>query len=459
MLTHLSHSFMKYRWLNLINQLLGLILLSEWIVLFNIHFFNPENFLQRVEIIKNMSSFNFLNSFYFMVVSNAPWISYMACVALLIVSALMILRLYRWVINWCGVVISFIYVSSHLTYPGTWLFQYASPFIFMVIIALSTHHDKRLSTFKEKVLGFHTVVLLPNWLNIFVGLVYSAFIFYFLIVSESAGMASQKVGIETGIFFFILFVVSEIINKYRLTQNDLTEEHDRYIEWMNYHWLDYILMAIGIMIICQVIMDEQLNWFTKTGYQDLISVYAQSTDSPLFIRHFLTWASSQSVWLAPVQQAIESFLAIAAVLLVYRLPVALGIFGLCLMLTFSEFGVPATWPPTAHAELTWTWELLNITLVVGVVTLYQLSVWLSASTTVERVLGEGVFSNLSYSKSMFINFLMSLTLCVYILLTHSLKLLNHSFAIQAGLACFLFLSITVAIDRLRKKSNHPELLN
>jgi hypothetical protein len=452
-----SNRLVKYPWLNLVNQLLGLILFSEWIVLMNLSFFSPDPFVKRIQAIMAASSYNFLNNIYYQIASHLSWLSYIASVFLLVVSVLMILRIYRLVVNWCGVAIAFIYVSAHVTYPGTWLFEYAAPFVFMVILALSTHYDRKLPTLKSKVLGFHCLDIMPSGLAIIVGLVYSLCVFYFLVVSESAGHASQVVGLETSIAFFILFVIAEVLNRYRLSQSEYNQQHEQYLAWMNYHWLDYLLMSLGIILICQVVMDQQLNWFSASGYHDLINVYAQSSDSPLFVRHFLSWASMQSTWLAPVQQAIEFFLAIGAVLLVYRFPVALGIFGLCAMLAFSEFGVPSTWPPTASSGVTWTWELLSITLVAGIIALYQMTIWFYADNASQRIMGEGMFSNLSFWEGILIAFFISISVSIYILLTHSLKALNHAFAIQSGLSCFLFLSLPVAIDRVRKKSDNESL--
>lgn len=448
-----SKNLLKYPWLSLINQLMGLILFSEWVVLMNLNFFSPASFVARIDKITSASGFNFLNSLYLWLATHASWLGYLAGIFMLVVSVLMIVRIYRWVINWCGVAIAFVYVSAHLTYPGTWLFEYAAPFVFMFILALATHRDRSLSSSKAKAMGFHCVDVMPSGLNIVVALVLSLCVFYFTVVSMAAGHASQTVGAETSIGFFVLFIIAEILNRYRLSSEAFSQQDDRFHAWMNYQWLDYLLMSIGLMLICQVVMDQQLSWFTEKGYHNLINVYAQSSDSPLFIRHFLAWAATQSSWMAPVQQAVESFLAIGAVLLIYRFPVALGIFGLCGLLAFSEFGVPSTWPPTAGSEVTWTWELLSITLVAGIVALYQSSVWLNAENSAERVMGEGIFSNLSFLESMLIVFFISVMISIYILLTGSLKVLNHAFAIQSGLSCFLYLSMTVAIDRLRKRSD------
>jgi|GEM_PF-3509762 len=450
----ISERLIKYPWLNLINQLLGLIILSEWIVLTNLGFFSPSSFVARIQVIKQASQFNFFNGLVCHVVTHLPWLGYLVSIFMLVVSAMMILRLYRYIINWCGVAIALVYTLAHLTYPGTWLFEFAAPLIFMVIIALATHHGRHLKTHKSKAVGFYYIDIMPTGLTIIIALVYSLSVFYFLVVSESAGHASQKVGFETGVAFFVLFIISEVINRYRLTQADLSRQSQRYLAWMNYHWLDYLLMSIGIILICQVVMDQQLNWFSSRGYHNLVNVYATSSDSPLFVRHFLAWASMQSTWMAPVQQAIEFFLAIGAVLLLYRFPVALGIFGLCALLTFSEFGVPSTWPPSSHADMTWTWELLSITLVAGIIAIYQFMVWLYARDASERVMGEGVFSNLSFWEGILVVFFISVSVSIYILLTHSLKALNHAFAIQSGLSCLLFLSLTVGIDRSRKKTDN-----
>lgn len=441
----------RYRWVGLINQMLGLVYFSEWFVLLNNGFFSPHGFLARINEITVKSHVNYFNSMVLFVVSHVPQLSYIACIIMFVIPTLMILRIYRYPVNCIGSVIAVVYVLAHLTYPGTWLFEYFSPCLFLFITTYASYEEHKVMQPHSRIMGLHKPSLLLSCILMLIGVLISAVIYYFLWVSDAGGVHVHQVALEVSISFLILFILSEVLNRSRMTLEDDSKQIQPLLSFIHYHTLDYMLLSIGLILICQVVMDQQLKWFTTLGYKNLINVYATFSHTPLFIRHFLQWSSAQAAWMSPLQHAVESALAAGCVLLLYRLPVSLGVFGLCALLAFSEFGVPATWPPVPHGETTWTWELLNITFVAGVIALYHGIILVTFEDKSDFFSGEGVFSNLSLWKSLSIIVAISVFIAGYILLTHSLKMLNHPYAIESSICCFLYLCFTLAIDQLRTK--------
>ena len=441
--------FSPLPWIKAINQFLGLILVSEWIRLFMAGFFSTYGFTARVSHIFKATPHNILNQ---ALLHHMPTLSSLnllvACI-ILIVGVAALLGLLQWIVNWFVFGIFMVYTLTHLGYPGTWLFEYAAPCLFSLMIAFATSQNWRIHSIKGKIFSLHITPTLPIYARVFIAFLLSLLTMYLISASKNSNDLSQLAGLLSASVLFISYLLSDYFNHHYADKSDLTTQSVFYQTWIQCHWIDYLYMTIGIILVCQVDMDTYLNWFSVAGYKALIDSYLQHSNAPHMMKLFLSFSENASQTLAPLQNAIENFLAIAAVLLLYRLPVCLGIFGLCTLLTLSELGAPATWPIVAGSELTWTWELSSITVIAGMITLYQATQYLKAETFTKLSLGPKAWGNIKWYYALMIALCISVSIAYLIHASGSLKDLNDLFMIKSSCTCFLYLCLTIAIDRER----------
>ena len=443
--------FLHYPWMVLINQLMGLILLSEWWTLLFKGVFTPTGLVSHLQSLLSQSHNNIFLHTALQWALQFPGLSYTVAAVILLTATLMLVGIYRFLANWVATFIFLLYVLCHLNHPGTWLFEYVSPFVFSLLLALATGKDVFCRSKRIVAFGFYMPKLMHSALSFLIVTLFSACILFCMVFSNNIKTHSGIVAIATMLSFFTLYLLSLWLNRFRGTAEQLQQQPQTYRNWLSLCWLDYCLVYIGVVLLCQVDMDNYLQWFTTHGYQNLASIYAQLTHSPDVIKLLLSATAQQAAWLAPVQFAAEQFFAIAALLLVFRFPVVVGMFGLFLVLTLAEFGVPATWPPTKTADVTWTWELLNITLVLAVIACYQFAYFMHFPSLKRRILGDPLLPGVSWLVATSIAAFVALSVVCLIYFSHTLKLLNHPFMIKSGLSTFLFLCLTFGIDTLRKR--------
>lgn len=147
----------------------------------------------------------------------------------------------------------------------------------------------------------------------------------------------------------------------------------------------------------------------------------------------------------PIQLVVESICALSLVILVLRAPfmiIATLLFGL---LTYVEFGVPATWPPAVPPIPTWTWELL-FTLVVSIIlSLYHTGIMLRAKNAKERFLGIPIFKEAKFYFRFSIACVAGLLLTLIVTLSGTLGKFNPLAAIES-LTLFFYIIILSVID-------------
>ena len=104
--------FLRYPWMYVINQIMGLILLNEWFTLYSNRFFTVTGFINRVSDIHAKSTFNIFNNLFLWLAQHFHFLPSLIALLLLTTACLMVLNIFRSIVNWVAVVIFSIYVLS-----------------------------------------------------------------------------------------------------------------------------------------------------------------------------------------------------------------------------------------------------------------------------------------------------------------------------------------------------------
>ncbi len=222
--------------------------------------------------------------------------------------------------------------------------------------------------------------------------------------------------------------------------------HPIYAKLLHFPWLELLTVLIGAMLVFQIYEDYLLHWFTITGYQQLIDVYGKYSHSLPFFRTFIEFLGTKAEIIMPIQLVVESICALSLVILVLRAPFMIIATLLFWLLTYVEFGVPATWPLAVPPIPTWTWELL-FTLVVSIIlSLYHTGIMLRAKNAKERFLGIPIFKEAKFYFRFSIACFSGLLLTLIVTLSGTLGKFNPLAAIESGLTLFFYIIILSVID-------------
>ena len=168
--------------------------------------------------------------------------------------------------------------------------------------------------------------------------------------------------IGAAIALCLALLLAEVVTLYQsrgLMARLLTISHNR-----DYGFVVAISNWLGMMLLFQVIGDQMLGWYSIKGYSAVIHTYYTYDNAPTFFKDFLRWSEQYANILLPIQFTFELIASISLITLLFRFPLTLLAALFFAILSFSELGVPATWPATAQSPLTWIWELWLTTFII-----------------------------------------------------------------------------------------------
>ncbi|AIT62934.1 hypothetical protein [Coxiella burnetii] len=445
------------RWMDILAFLIGAVLLNEFFSLWDAHFFTPSGMSQRLTFLATHNNFVVLKNLLRLVAHGAAILGPLTAIILFLTAAAIILFIMRGFMLFTATLIFFFYYLSHLGVPGIWTFEYLLPFLYSGCVWLSFLPDRALLQRKNKRIQFFGFKVFENKqvsVNVILILVASLLLWYVNYLSNNLNQLSNLVGIKTAITFAILGIISLLMDKLRY-KNQGRHDYDNsafrtthpiYAKLLHFPWLELLTVLIGAMLVFQIYEDYLLHWFTITGYQQLIDVYGKYSHSLPFFRTFIEFLGTKAEIIMPIQLVVESICALSLVILVLRAPfmiIATLLFGL---LTYVEFGVPATWPPAVPPIPTWTWELL-FTLVVSIIlSLYHTGIMLRAKNAKERFLGIPIFKEAKFYFRFSIACFSGLLLTLIVTLSGTLGKFNPLAAIESGLTLFFYIIILSVID-------------
>ncbi len=438
-LTQLVHSVKSaqrhYYWLDIISIVLGCVLLTEFFHLLNRDFFNSVGFAARLDHLVAGNSIGGWDFLLTELARHAAFFAPLSAVLLALGSLLMILLIVKRVARWLTVVVFLFYYLSHLHYPGTWLFEYLMPLLIALCIAIASS------------VPFTPAKLWPRprlWLQILIIAAVSCLLWYSVFLSEKKNHMIHHSAFYSAISFAVLLVILIFLDRFR-SRREVQEYHLRH-PLIPIPWMDILTIIIGAMLVFQIYEDYLLKWFTLTGYKSLTEIYQTYTSAPRWMADFVKLAGTHAPFLMPIQVALESVCALMLVILVLRVPFTILAFLLFATLSFIEFGVPATWPASSEAPLTWTWELLFTTTVTFCLVVFNLQ-RLRITKPEERFkLGTGVFGHTRFITRIIIAMLGGIILSALVVISGTLKEFNHVLAIESGLTLFFYLLLLSVID-------------
>ena len=275
--------------------------------------------------------------------------------------------------------------------PGIWIFEFLFPALFATFVfGMTISNNRWLENDRNRFIGEKLFGQTSHWLRIGIIVIASAFLWYCIFLAGNAAEFNTWVAWQSAGLFCAIMCLSAWLDKYRKPIKFTA------ISSQNQVWVNLMIISIGAMLCIQVFADQRVGWFTIRGYQSLAHSYATTTSSPLWFRHFLEWVGQHANVAMPIQAALEPLVAVLLSALIFRGIALLMATGLCLVLTFAEFGVYATYPGGPGTPLTNTWELLFITICAGFLTLQQLGLMWQATSWRERILGKKVFGQLHF---------------------------------------------------------------
>lgn len=207
-------------------------------------------------------------------------------------------------------------------------------------------------------------------------------------MAESGGPGdSTQVSIVSAIALGILLIVTGLMDGQR--HEGLVTPGGAIGRLTHVPWEAIMIVGIGGMMTIQVFADVEVGWFDTSGYEGLVSSYAEDTGAPGIWSSFLNFVADNAEFFMPLQAVAEFACAFFLVTLLARTLALLATFGFFFTLMFSEFGVSAT--IEAGSETTWEWEMRFLTGVIFMLAVAHLARALQQTTWKDRILGDRCF--------------------------------------------------------------------
>lgn len=423
-------------WLNIINMLLGAVLLSLYFKLNAANFFSTfELQLSTAEIVNSNYSFAWWNKLLvYTAVHSTPLLLQIMQFTLLVTALGLLLGVLNEI---CLVSASIIFLILFLSKQGmntTWTFEYFMP---LSVCCLATYGSWRslLDNFSVRKLCMGSEKFKNSALVLHIIVIILCTVLYYGAHHISTQLAIKQLSILTTIF------CATLLGNITLDKMRQAQHSDN-----NHTILNMMIVLIGIMLTFQVIEDLMLNWFTVSGYSQLANFYALQSSAPAWYRALLAQAANGSYIIMPIQYAVETCLGVFLITLVARAPALLVTAILCSILTIAEFGVPAVWPATVNTATTWTWELLFTSIMSVLLFLYAMGKFSLAQNAKARWLGDPIFVDSSLSKRALIALSISGIIALVVWLGNAPHDHVTIITLETGVKVFLYLLISSLID-------------
>ena len=461
MFAKLIKSILQIRWILIINQFLGFVLFNETLVLTANGFFKQQGFTDRMIALAKHSQLSFVQAYLHIAASNSEWLAPLLFIIFMLTSLLLMFCLFTWLLNWVASAIFFFYYISHLSYPGTWLFEYLQPLLFFVICAIVANRHNKMLSGRFKIVAFALFNGAPTGPLLVIYTLLAAFLGYCVLIANNAHGFTPTVAWISGVMFLIAGWLNILIDPLRFSRRHFnkTNVSFRQLRVIDRPWLDYLTLVMGIMLVCQVYMDQFLNWFTVKGYQNIIQVYTKYTHIPNVFEHLLSTSATYAHIVMPIQQSVEAFCALTMMIMVLRFPTILIAGAIFFALGMVELGIPATWPPTPNAETNWCWELLLPAFVAFCIGIYHMAHYYAAQNRQQRWMRPViVFNNAHWANRLLFNIAIAMATYLVIRVTPTLGKYNGIFALSSALTVSFYLFLLEVIDILRQQNPNYERL-
>lgn len=434
-----------------VRLLLGMVILSDFFLLLNNKFFTFAGYISRLQFLHDHNQFSLFKWFISIFNSSAhviPWY-YLFAIILLVTAVSLLSGIWVKFFNYISFLFFLILFICHAGINGVWLFEFVMPCGFAYLVLENQRKTKIIN--KGFVSG--DLAHLNMVLSIICIIILSLFVCWINIESKNfiSKDSSHFYPFMVGLFVFILLLLNIILSKV-FCKNNINKNYDKIL---HQKILDKCAIFLGIMLVTQVNLDALLNWFTVSGYENLINIY-QRYSSVTHSSHFFTeFMKQHSVFAVPVQASVEAFLALCLITLVFR-PLSFLLSGLLfLALALIELGVPSNFPVIKPIEFAWAWDLMPSVFVMFLITYYDLRRFINEKSYKLKLVGAPTFINLSLYKRFF--YMVLVCVLLFIITSFAHRNANHPelvfmLSLGAVLTVFLYLCLFHLLDILKHKN-------
>lgn len=425
----------KLNFFSILRLLIGIVLLNEFFSLFDNKFYTSTGFIHRLLFLQTHSYYLFTQKILSLFIEGHNFLPFLVAVILLLSAIFLLLGIFLRITLVMTTIVFLIYFISHIATIGTWVFEFVMPLGFTLLLFMTKTKSLR---FCADYSGLNT--RLACIINLFM-----TFATFFVIVVSRNSPHYYFVATLTATTLLLLLSLNLYFSK-RLG-------HNHFIDTLSDERLrSKATIFIGLMLSSQVHMDRLINWFTVSGYKNLINIYQQYSTLLPSLNFLLQGIKNKASIILSIQASTESFLALGLVLLVFRPCISILSALLFLGLSFIEFGVPATFPVKFPVEYTWTWELFLSACVMSIIAIFETKKFCQSKTSlIERTLGRTVFSDFSFNKRFLYTLFLALGVYLIVLLSHNVSKASQIFSIESGLTAFFYLLLFHLLDHIKDK--------
>lgn len=366
-------------------KLLGMVFLFEFFMAYYAGYFSPTGFSTHLQdVAANNNAPDFWNAMLVQFSEHSGLLAPVYAALLLLAGTLCLLLITRKTMAFLSMCYWLFCWISFSTYPGIWFFEYLFPAVFagLAWLAIRERDTHRYNPLGSQFFG----AMKPIVRFILIAAVMSLY-YYFCLLSRNGHALNLEIAFNSTLLISALLLLSAWIDRWRRPNPPAT--HSR--------WSHFAMIAVGSMLVTQVYADIAVNWFTASGYAQIIESFEAGTNAPDWFKHFLHWSASQSQWMMVVQFIFESSFAICLTMLIFRWPAILLTTGLLVMLMFTELGVDARWPVHPNDPRTWMWELLFVVSVCTLLSLQAIGKLLATRSWKSLVLGDPIFPSIHWT--------------------------------------------------------------
>lgn len=431
--------------------LLAAVLLQAFFTFIILHFYRPIVFRgQIISYIQHNHAPFFWNNCLFFLMQHASFSIGVISLFLIGAPIFLLLFLFRSIILFLSSVVFFLFWMTTWSYPGVWTFEFLFPAFFAGCAAFTSFPFYwHTTTLKKRFFG-ETVFGRNNpFLKIILIVGVSFLLWDVLFLSLAHDISLRKVPLLTSISFALLLFISLKLEPLRNNISPLMIKNkiDKFL--VNMKWYELMTMFIGAMLVMQIYADIAVHWFTLSGYKNLLSVYAQSSNAPSFIKKTIAVSMAHASLFMYVQILFEVCLALSCTLLIFRMPMLLLGALFFTQLTVIEFGVPARWPHHPNDPYTWTWELLFVTCMMYLLAFREINYFYQHKNAHQRLLGEPIFGSLPLTARFIIALVSSLFLTAIGLVTRVFGIYYLTISIAAGITFFILMLLLIYLERFK----------
>lgn len=426
----------KFSFSSALRILMGIIVLNEFVVLWSQKFFTAAGYQQKLQLLYSHSFFSLPKHLLSFLMLGGHVFSIIAAVLLLTTAICLLLGVIRFYATLALSLIFTVYFVAHIGTVGTWVYEFAIPCGFSLLLITSR-------TAKDKLIGdFQSSCLLKTVVTTLL----AAVAIYLVNVGSMNAQNYHVVGLITAITSFILLMLNFLISKKYQSTAIISSAHEQQL------LLNKVAIFIGMMLVTQVHMNHLIHWFTPAGYTNLISTYQHYSSIAPYLNFVMEFIKQHVAIILPAQVVLESFLALCLVALVFR-PIAFVLSALLFLgLAIIEFGVPGTFPVKHPIEYTWTWELLLTAITMSIISFYEIKRAVTSQGIVQKLLGPTIFSNMTIIARFNWSAMLGLLAFLIVFLSHNIAKQSIIFSIQSGLSVFCYLLLFHLLDGLKKNA-------